>query len=99
MGEKDYVPPPENFGMGSTQVRETGLEDAPRAMIFHDSFARTHLDEYLSEHFARTSYCWCPFRERRVEKERPDLVIEIRAERYFDTGYGRGELNALARTP
>ncbi len=55
----------------------------PRAVVFRDSFAIA-LVPFLSEHFRRVAYVWHkPFSRRAVEAERPDVVLEVRCERFL----------------
>jgi alginate O-acetyltransferase complex protein AlgJ len=55
----------------------------PRAVVFRDSFT-IRLVPFLSEHFRRVAYVWQrPFSRRVVEAERPDVVLEIRCERFL----------------
>jgi hypothetical protein len=66
--------------------RSTGREDLPRAVFLHDSFVATYMEPFLSEHFEDVTYYWqinLPL--HRVISHRPDIVIELRTERVFDT--------------
>lgn len=46
------------FVPDTTTVRETSNFRLPRALIFHDSFMRTYLETFLSEHFERSAFYW-----------------------------------------
>ncbi|GFK94279.1 putative alginate O-acetylase AlgJ [Fundidesulfovibrio magnetotacticus] len=71
-------------------------EDAslPRAIFFHDSYF-WELVPFLGEHFSRAVYVWVRpglrgakslFDKELIEKERPDVVVEEIAERFFLQG-------------
>lgn len=63
----------------------TAVDDAslPRALVFHDSFG-PYLHQLLAEHFSHLCYQWqYEFDLARVEREKPDVVIEIFVERIF----------------
>jgi len=69
---------------GSRLVRETAHPELPSAVVFHDSFMPYELEPLLSEHFRRVVYLWqYEFDVWAIEQERPDLVIDEEAERYF----------------
>jgi hypothetical protein len=71
---------------GSRLVRETARPELPSAVVFHDSFVPAGLEPLLSEHFRRIAYLWqAEFETQAVDQERPDLVIEEKAERYLAT--------------
>jgi hypothetical protein len=66
--------------------RSTRLEHLPRAVVLHDSFVATYLEPFLSEHVEEVTYYWqthIPL--ERVISHTPDIVIELRNERIFDT--------------
>jgi len=54
----------------------------PRAIVFHDSYCMFILP-YLAEHLGPTHWIWGPYDAELIKAERPDYVIEIRAERYL----------------
>ena len=54
--------------------------DLPRVVMFRDSFC-TALVPFLVEHYRRISFYWTNFQPGIVLHERPELVIEERAER------------------
>ena len=65
--------------------RRTGRRALPRAVFLHDSFVASYMEPFLSEHFEAASYFWqaaTPL--SRVLRANPDLVVEVRVERYFD---------------
>ncbi len=63
---------------------ETGREDLPRAVMLHDSFTRVGLADFLSEHFERIAYVRGQVLDMElIERERPDVVIEERVERFL----------------
>jgi len=73
-------------------VRPEG--DLPRALFFHDSYF-WELVPFLGEHFSRAVYVWVRpglrgtqslFDKELIEKERPDVVVEEIAERFFVQG-------------
>jgi alginate O-acetyltransferase complex protein AlgJ len=71
---------------GSFLGRSTGREDLPRAVFLHDSFVATYMEPFLSEHFEEVTYYWkvnLPL--ERMISHTPDIVIELRTERIFDT--------------
>jgi hypothetical protein len=76
--------PSEGYGIGSRLVRETARPELPSAVVFHDSFVPAGLEPLLSEHFRRVVYLWQnEFDVDTIVRERPDLVIEEKVERYF----------------
>ena len=75
---------PDEDGSWSYIVRATGRKELPRAAVFHDSFVHAGLEPFLSERFEAAAYHWgteCTW--QLVKKDRPDLVIEEHAERFF----------------
>jgi alginate O-acetyltransferase complex protein AlgJ len=54
--------------------------ELPAAVIFHDSFG-PQVRPWLAEHFSRASWVWSQFDLERIERERPDLVLEILVDR------------------
>jgi hypothetical protein len=78
--------PSEGYGIGSRLVRETARPELPSAVVFHDSFVPAGLEPLLSEHFRRVVYLWQnEFDVDTIARERPDLVVEEKVERYFST--------------
>ena len=76
----------QGYWPGGFVRRRTGRADLPRAVFLHDSFLATYMEPFLSEHFEAVTYYWqenVPF--ERLISQTPDLVIELRAERIFDT--------------
>ena len=74
------------FGYGSRLVRETDRPELPSAVVLHDSFVPAGVEPLLSEHFRRVVYLWQnEFDVHGIAQERPDLVIEEKAERYLAT--------------
>lgn len=62
---------------------ETDHPDWPRAVFFHDSFARNMLP-YAAESFSRSVFLWNhAFAPEIVEEERPDVVVLEVVERYI----------------
>ena len=85
----DKLPTPPYFQ--PTVVMNTHDPKRPSAVIFRDSFAH-ELIPFLSEHFDKSTYLWpYPstsrgirfFDNARIEKEKPDVVIDEFVERYF----------------
>lgn len=65
-------------------VKETHDPELPTAVVFHDSFTPIGLEPLLSEAFERVTYAWGDtFDGALVAAERPDVVLEIRAERFL----------------
>lgn len=81
--------PLEPFFEHRTQ-RSTCAGGRARALVLHDSFM-IGLMPYLSTSFAEVVYVWAkaplPLYKALVERLKPDVVIEERAERYFRGGY------------
>jgi hypothetical protein len=64
-------------------VLETPDRTRPRALVLHDSFV-VGLMPYLSEPFSRVVYSWGSDLDLALaERERPDVVIEVRVERHL----------------
>ena len=77
---------PLGLWIGTRLVRETAHPELPSAVVFHDSFVPAGLQPLLSEHFRRVVYLWWnEFDVASIERERPDVVIEEKVERYFVT--------------
>jgi len=75
----------------------------PRAVIFRDSFVRA-LIPFLNEHFSRVVFIWPwptskqsvrKFDTEAILKEKPDIVIDQFAERYFTMPPPDGALDTL----
>lgn len=61
---------------------ETDRADWPRAVFFHDSFARG-MQPYVAERFSRSVYLWThAFVPEIIAAERPDVVVLEVVERY-----------------
>jgi hypothetical protein len=72
------------FAPRSVLIKETGRPELPSALVLHDSFMRVSLEPLLSEHFEIVAYFWAgAFPREDLMRERPDLVIEERSERFF----------------
>lgn len=83
---------------GWVQTR-TGRRDLPRAVLLHDSFVATYMEPFLSEHFEEATYYWAESMPvDRLMVHEPDIVIEIRTERIFDTHVPTSK-GALRRRP
>lgn len=67
----------------------------PSAIIFHDSYM-VSLMPFLAQHFRRAVFVWGEFDPALVERERPELIIHEKVERYLDFLF-RPELPAAAR--
>lgn len=52
----------------------------PRLVLFHDSFG-DRMRKLFARDFSECYFCWGGFDPAIVERERPDVVIELRAER------------------
>ncbi|WP_075355566.1 hypothetical protein [Desulfovibrio sp. DV] len=62
---------------------ETDRTDWPRAVVFHDSFARA-MQPYAAERFSRSVFLWThAFLPEIIEAERPDVVVLEVVERYI----------------
>jgi hypothetical protein len=82
------------FKPGYSQAAQASVMDdarLPRAMFFHDSYFWEILG-FLGEHFSRGVYVWVKpglegkqsvFDKELIEAERPDVVVEEIAERFF----------------
>ena len=82
------------FKPGYTQAAQASTMDDPRlpkALFFHDSYFWDILG-FLGEHFSRAVYVWVKpglggkqslFDKELIEAEKPDVVIEEIAERFF----------------
>lgn len=67
-------------------VLETPRSRLPRLLMYVDSFS-LGLRGYLSEHFPRNCYLYLSYKKdmfRKVEEEKPDVVILELAERYIN---------------
>ncbi len=58
-------------------------ERLPKAVVFHDSFM-IYMAPFLAQHFRHVTFSRTPFDPALVEREKPDVVIELRVERYFE---------------
>jgi hypothetical protein len=78
---EDYV---KWFTSRETLVWEHEDRALPRCVIFRDSTASRFLD-YLAEHFSRTVAVWWHgvVVEDVIEREKPDIVIKVQAERFL----------------
>lgn len=87
---------------GFPRVRTTRLPEAadrPRAVVFHDSFG-IYFEKPLAESFAALTMIWSyAFDPALIEREKPDVVIEIFAERVLQTltPFEEAPLRDLAR--
>jgi hypothetical protein len=89
----------EGYWPGGSARRSTGRKDLLRAVFLHDSFLATYMEPFLSEHFEDVTYYWqenVPFES--VVSHTPDIVIELRVERIFDSHVpdARGSLQRRA---
>jgi hypothetical protein len=94
----DY-PDPADHPERERAAYETDRADWPRAVFFHDSFARA-MQPYAAERFSRSVFLWThAFRPGIIAAERPDVVVLEVAERYVYALLveGRTPENALAR--
>lgn len=69
--------------LGDPRERITEIEDPglPRALVLHDSFGQ-YVQPHLAEHASRCTFAWVyAFSDALVSRERPDVVIEMYAER------------------
>jgi alginate O-acetyltransferase complex protein AlgJ len=99
------VPTPEHLVVSPT--RETVILEherrpaGPRAIVYRDSFG-DYLQPFLSSAFARTTWLWTRTIDMPlIERERPDVVIQVVAERFLaQLPYGDVlEVNGLQRFP
>ena len=82
------------FKTGYTQPAQASVMNVPglpKAVFFHDSYFWEVLN-FLGEHFSRAVYVWVKpglgdkqslFDKELIEAERPDVVVEQVAERFF----------------
>lgn len=71
------------WGPRNAVITEVDDASLPRALVFHDSFG-PYLHQLLCENFSHLCYQWqYEFDLARVEREKPDVVIEIFVERIF----------------
>lgn len=83
----ELVEPPEDYkclaGERPLFVRENKDQDLPRAVIFRDSTS-DFIIELLAEHFSRSVFIWHKgvIIEDIIEREKPDIVLHISAERF-----------------
>jgi hypothetical protein len=58
-------------------------QDAPRAIVYRDSFGE-HVRPFLAAAFSWSAWLWRPSIDiPLIERERPDIVIQIVAERFL----------------
>jgi alginate O-acetyltransferase complex protein AlgJ len=81
------VPTPEHLAV--SRSRETVILEnerrptGPRAIVYRDSFG-DYLQPFLSAAFSRTTWLWTRTIDTRlIERERPDVVLQIVAERFL----------------
>lgn len=75
-------PDPADHPDRARTAMETDRPGWPRAVFFHDSFARAMIP-YLAERFSRSVFLWShAFSPDVVEAERPDVVVLEVVERY-----------------
>lgn len=68
-------------GQKAEWITEVDDERLPRAVMFHDSFGEM-FRPLLSEHFRRIAFYWIPsFDTAIVEREEPEVVIQLMVER------------------
>jgi hypothetical protein len=76
----------QGYWPGGFVRRRTGREELPRAVFLHDSFLATYMEPFLSEHFEEVTYYWqenVPYES--ILSQSPDIVVELRVERIFDS--------------
>lgn len=71
----------DQMGRGATS-HTTNATVPIKAVVFHDCYM-SFLQPYLAEHLGSVSWVWGPFDEELVKRERPQVVLELRAERYL----------------
>jgi hypothetical protein len=77
----DY-PDPADHPERERAAYETDRQDWPRAVFFHDSFARA-MQAHAAERFSRSVFLWThALVPAVIEKERPDVVVLEVVERY-----------------
>jgi hypothetical protein len=55
-----------------------------KVLVLHDSFT-THLKQFIKESFGKVVFIWdTKFNKGLIEKERPDIVVQIIVERHLD---------------
>jgi hypothetical protein len=72
-------------------VSEVDGPRLPTAVIFHDSFMAA-LRPFLAQSFRRAVYVQGPFDAAVVAREKPDVVLDERVERYLDRYFDSGDL-------
>ena len=76
-------PDPADHADRARAAMETDRPDWPRAVFFHDSFARG-MQPYAAEAFSRSVFLWThAFAPEIIEAERPDVVVFEVVERYL----------------
>ncbi|MCW3783875.1 sulfotransferase [Defluviimonas salinarum] len=78
---KEYI---DSLGERPLLVFENGESNLPRAVIFRDSTS-DFIIPLLAEHFSRSVFVWHKGQvyDDIIEREEPDVVIHIMAERFF----------------
>ena len=96
--EFSYLEPPheyvEKFGQDREVIVTSLDKNLPTAVVFRDSTC-DFLVPYLSNHFSKVTYIWHKGNvyEDILRKERPDVVINMMAERFVSNYYSRKPLN------
>ncbi|QSE98096.1 alginate O-acetyltransferase AlgX-related protein [Fulvivirga lutea] len=95
----DYeMPNPKIFHPELTVSAFEGGNTNLKAVVFKDSYAG-YMQQFLNQHFQRTVYIWghnYQLNKEIVEKESPDMVIQIIVERYLYTLLEASEVNTEA---
>jgi alginate O-acetyltransferase complex protein AlgJ len=84
-GDPEWLVREETFvEFGSSTTRGSAPAGSPKAVVFHDSFARTHLGDFLSRHFERIEFRWTNRLDfALIDSLHPDVVIEEHASRFI----------------
>ncbi len=76
---KNYTRPPSDY-----EMRFKSDVNNLKVLVLHDSFT-THLKQFIKESFGEVVFIWdTKFNKALIEKERPDIVIQIIVERHLD---------------
>ncbi|MEQ8924971.1 MAG: hypothetical protein RLO81_04110 [Fulvivirga sp.] len=92
------LPDPKIFHPEITVTAFEGGKSKLKAVVFKDSYAG-YMQQFINQHFQRTVYVWghnYQLNKEIVEKETPDIVIQIIVERYLYTLLEASEVNARA---
>lgn len=84
--QKNQIAIPKNYARPATDYETRFKSDINtlKVLVFHDSFT-THLKKFIKESFGETVFIWDTRLDYNlIEKEKPDVVIQIIVERHLD---------------